>query len=367
MTGKNISLISLIFLTFLTFPSLAQGTTLSIQASVNPFSGQAPLNGVDVAMTVLGTATGTINYKIDCQDNGSWEKEVSLDDVSYTAVDLCDYPSAGVYSVKITVERENLAYETTLPISVSQSSTTPPVVPPTPPSPPGGGGGSGGGGGGGGSFPQPVLSISKTVSDSNKGDSFEESISVGPVELISFQIKISVQNQNIFGVFVKDVLPEGLIYMGNLKIDGVPSNADITDKLQISSLLMGQTRTITFDAGTVNEDKFAYGENKLINTAMIYQDNIVATDAAEVIVVKKKVLGATSIATGLTNNIFFDSFFLPLMLTIAIIWLLKSRVIKYEEWLDLRKEQYQIYRGKKDLWLKIAKIKTKEFFSKKAV
>jgi len=100
-----------------------EGNGLSAQVSANPSSGDAPLNDVDVSISVSGTATGTINYKIDCRNDGTWEKEVSTTNTNYTAYDLCDYADSGTYSIKIKVEREGLAYETTLPIEVYSSSS----------------------------------------------------------------------------------------------------------------------------------------------------------------------------------------------------------------------------------------------------
>lgn len=127
---KKILLIATIFLVS---PLLAQAATLSVQVSVVPFSGQAPLNDVDVTISVSGTATGIINYKIDCQNDGLWEKDVFSNDIQYVATDVCDYANAGIYLIKIKVEREGLIYETTLPINViSVPTPTPTPTPATP-------------------------------------------------------------------------------------------------------------------------------------------------------------------------------------------------------------------------------------------
>jgi hypothetical protein len=80
---------------------------LSVSLAANPSSGTAPLNGVDLTANVSGSATGTINYKFDCTSDGTWDFEVNnITSTAYTAVDLCNYPSAGNYTAKVRVERD---------------------------------------------------------------------------------------------------------------------------------------------------------------------------------------------------------------------------------------------------------------------
>ena len=72
------------------------------------------------------------------------------------------------------------------------------------------------------------------------------------------------------------------------------------------------------------------------------------------------VAGATTVSTGLTNNFWVDSFVLPLAITLLVIWLFKSRIIKFEEWADRAKERYSDYKSGKLLKLKVAKIRAEE-------
>jgi len=67
----------------------------------------------------------------------------------------------------------------------------------------------------------------------------------------------------------------------------------------------------------------------------------------------------------LTNNVLVDSFILPLVFASILTWLLKSHILKWEEWLDKRKKEYRKFQTEKLLRLKIAQIKTQEFFGKK--
>jgi type II secretory pathway pseudopilin PulG len=80
---------------------------LSVSLTANPSSGTAPLNDVDLTATVSGSATGTINYKFDCTNDGIWELQVNNSTLNpYTAVDLCNYSTAGTYTAKVRVERD---------------------------------------------------------------------------------------------------------------------------------------------------------------------------------------------------------------------------------------------------------------------
>lgn len=94
---------------------------LTVEFSANPASGSAPLQNVDLTAVVSGSATGPITYKFDCRNDGSWEKIITTNDTSYTAVDLCDYSSAGNYLAKVSVGRGGLFFEGTTAIMVNGS------------------------------------------------------------------------------------------------------------------------------------------------------------------------------------------------------------------------------------------------------
>jgi hypothetical protein len=76
-----------------------------------------------------------------------------------------------------------------------------------------------------------------------------------------------------------------------------------------------------------------------------------------------KVLGvATQVQTGIIKTIFSDYLIFPLLTSTFLVFVFKSHIIKWEEWLDKRSEEYQKYKSEKLLRLKIAKIKLKEKF-----
>jgi hypothetical protein len=74
-----------------------------------------------------------------------------------------------------------------------------------------------------------------------------------------------------------------------------------------------------------------------------------------------KVLGtATEAPTGIIKTIFSDYLMFPLLISIFLVWILKFQIIKWEEWLDEKKSEYQKFKSEKILKFKIAKIKSKE-------
>jgi len=163
---------------------------------------------------------------------------------------------------------------------------------------------------------------------------------------------------------LKDNLPDRIIFHNDsLKIDNVIVSGNIfSDGLAVGNIAANQKKSITYKADLTLSDKFSFGQTQLTNTVLVYNDEVTQSATANVTVNKKAVAGATSVSTGLTNNIFLDSFFLPFLSAILIVFLLKSRLLKIEEWYDLRKNEYRQYRSKKILQFEISKIKTKEFF-----
>src|SRR3989344_624191 len=105
------------------WPTSAMGADLNIQAPATPSSGPAPLNDVDVNISVSGTATGPVTYKIDCTSDSQWERSITLNSTTYSAPDLCDYPSPGSYSITVFVERGGLSYQTILTVVAKESTT----------------------------------------------------------------------------------------------------------------------------------------------------------------------------------------------------------------------------------------------------
>lgn len=100
--------------------------TLSVSLTTDPSSGPAPLNDVDLTADVSGTATGTINYKFDCTDDGIWDHIFNnISDNPKTVTDACDYSLAGDYTARVYVERD------TAPSATDTATITVTNAPPT--------------------------------------------------------------------------------------------------------------------------------------------------------------------------------------------------------------------------------------------
>ena len=102
--------------------------TLGVTLEAIPNSGTAPLSGVDLRATVSGTATGSMNYRFDCTNDGSWDYTFnSIWDNPKTVIDACNYPSAGTYTAKVYVER-NTATPAQATTTVTVSAQAMPTV-----------------------------------------------------------------------------------------------------------------------------------------------------------------------------------------------------------------------------------------------
>jgi hypothetical protein len=77
-----------------------------------------PIEKVDLKLVVWGSVSGPINYRIDCDSDGVWEKEILKDSQTQkTIAAACGYKKLGVYNLKVKVERTGLVAEKTLPVS----------------------------------------------------------------------------------------------------------------------------------------------------------------------------------------------------------------------------------------------------------
>ncbi|MBM3257860.1 MAG: DUF11 domain-containing protein [Candidatus Nealsonbacteria bacterium] len=206
------------------------------------------------------------------------------------------------------------------------------------------------------------FTVEKTIRNLSKGTGYSDLIYAEPGEVLTVGIVVRAGNSTLYNVTVKDTLPSGFIFRGELKIDSVSTSGDILNGLNIGTLSAGQQKIITFRADVASAESFTFGQTQLTNTALATSASYSKSDTAKVIVSRGAVAGATTISTGLTNNLFLDSFLLPLLATLLLIWILKSKIVRFEEWLDRRKGQYNVFKSKKNLQFKIAKIKAKEFF-----
>ena len=127
-------------------------------------------------------------------------------------------------------------------------------------------------------------------------------------------------SQNVNNVYVRDILPAGLVYNGNLMKNAVAISGDITSGLNIGTVYANQPVVISYQAQVSSSYAFPYGLTTLTNNVTVTSTEAgTQTAAASVFVVNSAVSGATTISTGLTNNLLTDSFFLPLALILFLI------------------------------------------------
>jgi len=135
---------------------------------------------------------------------------------------------------------------------------------------------------------QPALNIEKTVRNvSDNQTTFVEQVDANVNERVEFKvIAENSGNSQLPAVTAKDVLPAELVYVPNtLKIDGnpvnVPENANqfFADGLNIGSLAVGASKTITFEAKAPASIATA---KTVVNTAAVTSGSLSDSDTASV-------------------------------------------------------------------------------------
>jgi len=205
-----------------------------------------------------------------------------------------------------------------------------------------------------------MLTVTKTVRNLTSGLGFSSSIYAYPSDTLMFMITVvNNSGQNIQNVFVRDVLPANLIYNNNLIIACTTNNGNynncnggnynysgnITSGINLNTMYAGQTATITYQAQVAPTTSFVYGSTTLTNNVSVTSSSsgYIPTANATVIVTKSAVLGASTVSTGLTNNFWLDSFFLPLMLILVGFWMWRSGIFfGIWRWLANKKETSKI-------------------------
>jgi len=208
---------------------------------------------------------------------------------------------------------------------------------------------------------QSNLSATATIRNLSSGNlNYSSFANASPGDIVQISVLVSVSgSQSLNNVTVKDILPANLTYNNNLTIDGVANGSNITQGVNLGTMSpnIGQAKTITYQAQVGPAANFAFGTTTLNNSITATADGGITSGAkiTPVYVTKSSVLGATDIPTGLTNNLWVDSFFLPLVLALLGIWLFNSGLLGNFGIAGLRKKMYQ-----NELSNKIAEIKKRE-------
>ncbi|OGZ72882.1 MAG: hypothetical protein A3A98_03520 [Candidatus Staskawiczbacteria bacterium RIFCSPLOWO2_01_FULL_40_39] len=170
-------------------------------------------------------------------------------------------------------------------------------------------------------------------------------------------------NQPINNVTVRDVFPNNLSYRDALKVDGTANSGDLFVGVNIGSIPMGQTKNVTYEAQVGPTQNFPVGATTLNDAVTVTVTDAgynQATGSASVIVTKTATSGATTAPTGLTNNVWVDSFFIPLMIGLLGFWLVRSNAFGIAEKIGLNNLRYKGFLAQQQLDSKIQEIKNKE-------
>ncbi len=172
------------------------------------------------------------------------------------------------------------------------------------------------------------LVITKQVRNLSAGNlTWANSVNAAPGDIL--QVQITLQNtgtQTINNVTVRDTLPANISYYNNLFVDGTANNGNITSGVNIGAINANQTRVITYQIQIAPAANFSLGTTTLTNSITVTADNGFNSTGpgVTIYVTRSSTSGATGAPTGLTNNPFIDSFFLPLVLALGGLWLWKS-------------------------------------------
>jgi hypothetical protein len=179
--------------------------------------------------------------------------------------------------------------------------------------------------------------LNKQAIDLTSGSQiWSKSINANPSDLLSFSITLQAGSQDVHNGIVKDILPAGLIYHGDLTV-GTNQNygGDISSGINIGTVYAGQPVIVAYQAQVSPLANLSYGSNYLINNAIATStDGQSQSSSVTVTVNKSLVYGAASVSTGLTNNFLTDSFLLPLLMIVAGLWLYFSGTLnQFADWL----------------------------------
>jgi len=191
--------------------------------------------------------------------------------------------------------------------------------------------------------------------------------------MLLFMITLRASGQDVQNVVVRDVLPTSLIYNNQLVVACTTNgtynsncnnniytySGSITSGINLNTIYSGQTVTITYQTQVAGAQNFSLGTTTLNNSVSVLSSSTgyTPTSNASVIVTKTSVLGASTVSTGLTNNFWVDSFFLPLVITLISIWLWKSGMFFWlERWLDGRKKKHLARRTERELAARISSL-----------
>lgn len=180
------------------------------------------------------------------------------------------------------------------------------------------------------------LYVTKQVINLTSGNlNWQPSVSAKSGDILSFAVTLQPNSTNINNVYLRDILPVGLIYRGNMAVNtNTNYGGDITAGLNIGTLYANQPTIVTYQAQVAT----TYSSTLTNNVTVTSNEAGTQTASASVFVTNTPIVynpgRPTYISTAETNNFLTDSFFLPLLLIVLMAWLFFSgRVYKFADWM----------------------------------
>lgn len=184
------------------------------------------------------------------------------------------------------------------------------------------------------------FSVSKKAINLTSGNlGWSKTINAKPYDILSFSVAIQT-DKDLSNIFIKETLPTNLAYSGNLLINAVKNEAaNPINGINVGSLRAGEVLVVSYQAKVNPSSGYGTVNSEVITTITADQISQI-TDTATIVVNNSQVSGAattnpTDLSTGQTNNLFKDSFFLPMMLIVFGGWLYFSgRIYSFADWLN---------------------------------
>jgi uncharacterized repeat protein (TIGR01451 family) len=182
------------------------------------------------------------------------------------------------------------------------------------------------------------LATKKAINVTSGNLNWNNYITAKPGDVLSFAVTIYGNTQDLYNVIVRDILPPNLIYMGSYMINTTSYSGNILQGVNIGTVYVNQPIVVSYRVQVAHAGNFAYGATTLTSSALVAPNNIGAQHASAVVVVNKSmVYGASTIETGITDNILANYFFIPLLIMISAIWIYSSgRAYRFADWLKKR-------------------------------
>ncbi len=237
-------------------------------------------------------------YYFDCENDGSWDKTVTTDNTSYTALNLCDYHNVGSYTARVRVERGSRTATDTEIVRAESCGVT----------------------------QIGNVSITKTVNNVSTGTGYQGTVTANPLNTVSYRIVITGTSGTAANVTVSDAIPSGITNVRDVQVDGYSTGGNITSGISLGTITSGQTKTITYNATVANETSFVYGQTTLNNVATVTVDGKSANSSAAVQVYRRAVMGATTISTGIGSDTIIALGIALLAAIACLVWVAKDNI-----------------------------------------